>query len=109
MSDIAILKQKAGEVANSLGHSRDPNIILLYLVEELGEVVRAFLKETGHKSTNDRITESSKHEIGDVFFLLLRLAHVTDTDLEKELNNTINKVQKAKHKHITDRVSLKQQ
>lgn len=99
MSDIAELQKKAGGVATSLGHSPDPNIILLYLMEELGEVVRAFLKETGHKTTNDRITESSKHEIGDVFFLLLRLAHVTDTNLEKELENTIRKVQNAKMKH----------
>lgn len=95
MGDIADLQRKTGQIADSLHHSRDPHIILLYLMEELGEVARAFLKETGHKSTNNRITESYKHEIGDVMFLILRLANVTGINLEEELEYTLDKVRKA--------------
>jgi NTP pyrophosphatase (non-canonical NTP hydrolase) len=32
--------------------------------------------------------------MGDVFYLLLRLAAVTGTDLEEELGKTINKLEK---------------
>jgi NTP pyrophosphatase (non-canonical NTP hydrolase) len=73
---------------------KDPNIILLFLMEELGEVARAYLKEEGHKAGNDRVTETFRQELGDVFYLILRLAWATDTDLEAELTKTEKKLQK---------------
>lgn len=94
MSDVKAIQKRIGEIAKSLDHSADPKIILLFLLEELGEVTRAYLKEEGHKESNDRIKETFRQEMGDVFFLLLRLAYITDTDLEEELEKTIKKLEK---------------
>jgi NTP pyrophosphatase (non-canonical NTP hydrolase) len=94
MTAVSTLVGKIGEITNKYGHSRDPKIILLFLMEELGEVARAYLKEAGHKEGNDRVTETFREELGDVFYLLLRLAWATDTDLEAELAKTEKKLQK---------------
>ncbi|MDO8451361.1 MAG: MazG nucleotide pyrophosphohydrolase domain-containing protein [bacterium] len=92
MSDIHDLTIHAGKRAEELGHSDDPKVILLFLLEELGEVARAFLKEEGHKEDNNRIVETYKQELGDVFFLLLRLAHIKGIDLERQLEYTLEKL-----------------
>jgi NTP pyrophosphatase (non-canonical NTP hydrolase) len=93
MSDVKTLVSRIGTMTKKYGHSQDPNIILLFLMEELGEVARAYLKEIGHKKGNDRVTETFKQELGDVFYLILRLAWATDTDLEAELTKTEKKLQ----------------
>lgn len=95
MSDVKNLTSDVGKMTTTLGHSTDPTIILLFLMEELGEVARAYLKEGGHKAGNDRVTETFRQEMGDVFYLLLRLAAVTGTDLEEELGKTVGKLEKA--------------
>ncbi len=94
MSDTKILVDRIGTITKDLGQSKDPKIILLFLMEELGEVARAYLKEEGHKKGNDRVTETFRQELGDVFYLLLRLAWATNTDLEAELTKTEKKLQK---------------
>ena len=43
---------------------------------------------------NDRVTETFRQELSDVFYLILRLAWATDTDLEAELEKTEKKLQK---------------
>ncbi len=92
MADLKDLQEKTGNISKSLGHSDDPKIILLFLLEELGEVARAFLKEEGHKEDNKRIIETYSQEMGDVFFLLLRLAYVKDINLEEQLDHTLQKL-----------------
>jgi NTP pyrophosphatase (non-canonical NTP hydrolase) len=92
MSDIATLQKLVDKEASDMGHNRDPKIILLFLLEELGETARAFLKESGHKETNDRVVETYKQELGDVFFLLLSLAASRGIDLEEQLQYTIQKL-----------------
>lgn len=87
-----------GILTKQLHHSQDPTIILLFLMEELGEVARAYLKEEGHKTENNRVTETFRQEMGDVCMLLLRLAAVTGTDLEEELEKTEKKLLAAKDK-----------
>lgn len=94
--DIQTLRDRVGKQIKDLGHSEDPHIILLYLLEELGEAARAYLKENGYKEGNNRVAESFQEELGDVFLLLLRLAYVTNTDLEKQLQYTETKLVKAK-------------
>ena len=96
MNTLRDLQEQVGTQMKSLGNSEDPHIILLYLLEELGEAARAYLKENGYKAQNNRVTESFKQELGDVFLLLLRLSYVTDTDLEKQLQYTQEKLLKAK-------------
>lgn len=100
MSHVQALVTRIGAVTQKLGHSKDPHIILLFLMEELGEVARAYLKEKGHKEGNDRVTETFRQELGDVFYLILRLAWATDTDLEAELEKTEQKLQKSSQSSI---------
>ncbi len=95
MSDTKTLVDRIGAMTEENGHSKDPKIILLFLMEELGEVARAYLKEEGHKEGNDRVRETFRQEMGDVFYLLLRLAWATNTDLEAELVKTEKKLQKS--------------
>jgi NTP pyrophosphatase (non-canonical NTP hydrolase) len=100
MKNTNSLRDKVGRVVKRYGFSRDPNIILLFLTEELGEAIRAHLKETGHKEDNSMVTESFADELGDVFFLLLSLAHVSDIDLENRLENTIRKIEAKVKSHV---------
>jgi len=95
MKTLEELQEEVGATIAELQHSKDPHIILLYLMEELGEATRAFLKENGYKAQNNRVTETFQQEIGDVFFMILRLAYVTNTDLEKQLRYTLEKLHKA--------------
>lgn len=67
MSDTKILVDRIGTITKDLGQSKDPKIILLFLMEELGEVARAYLKEEGHKKGNDRVTETFRQELGTFF------------------------------------------
>lgn len=94
MHDVNTLTADVGRLTDSLSHSRDAHIILLFLLEEMGEMTRAYLKENGYKEGNDRVAESFRQEMGDVFMLLLRLAHVTGTDLEHSLAYTMDKLRK---------------
>jgi len=54
----------------------------------------AYLKENGYKEGNNRVTESFKQELGDAFLLLMRLSYVTNTDLEKQLTYTEEKLRR---------------
>ena len=92
MNSLSDLTKKVGETAKKLGHNEDPKIIFLFMLEELGETARAFLKEEGYKENNNRIAESSEQELGDVFFLLLRLAYLKNIDLEAVLERTLKKL-----------------
>lgn len=94
MKSVTALQEEISSLADSFEHTKDPKIILLFLHEELGEVTRAFLKAEGHKEDNTRVTESYKQELGDVFFLLLRFAAITNTDLQKQLLYTVEKLKK---------------
>jgi|WetSurMetagenome_2_1015567.scaffolds.fasta_scaffold1194103_1 NTP pyrophosphatase (non-canonical NTP hydrolase) len=101
MATISDLTQHIGLISKKLDHSMDPKITLLFLLEELGETARAFLKEEGYKADNNRIAETSAEELGDVLFLLLKLAYIKNIDLEDVLNHTISKLENSSSgKHI---------
>lgn len=96
MNDITTLQTRVAQTSHALGHSEDPTVILLFLLEELGEVSRAFLKERGHKQNNNRVMETFREEMGDLLYMLLRLAHATNVDLEESLEHTIQKLNEGK-------------
>jgi NTP pyrophosphatase (non-canonical NTP hydrolase) len=95
MAELQELERAVLQQTDELGHSRDPKTIMLFLMEELGEATRAYLKENGYKETNNRVAETFKQELGDVMLLLLRLSAVTGTDLEAMLKRTMEKLAKA--------------
>lgn len=93
MTDLHALQEKIGKLSSKLGHAEDPKVVMLFLLEELGEATRAYLKEDGFKEDNDRVAETFKEELGDVFYLLLRLAYVTNTNLETSVEHTFEKLE----------------
>jgi len=92
MADVKDLQKKVAEAAEELGHTHDPKVVILFFLEELGEVARAFLKEEGFKKTNPRVTETAAQEMGDLFLMILRLANVMGVDLEEALDRTLKKL-----------------
>lgn len=96
MATLPDLTDRIGKLSEELKHSMDPKITMLFLLEELGEASRALLKEEGFKEDNDRVVETSEQELGDVLFLLLKLAYIKKIDLEGVLERTIGKLQNAR-------------
>lgn len=92
MTSLHDLQAQVGQVARDLEHNTDPKITFLFLLEELGEAARAFLKEDGYKQSNDRVVETTEQELGDVLYLLLYLAYLKNIDLEAVLTQTITKL-----------------
>lgn len=67
------------------------HVVVLELLEELGEISHAITWEMGHKKHRP-VKEEIKEEIGDLLYLLLRLAYLKDVDLEKQLDYTMRKI-----------------
>ena len=64
---------------------------LLDLVSEVGEAAKAILKETHYGRTEFRPTTEWSDELGDTLFALICLANATGVDLEKALDQVLEK------------------
>ena len=64
---------------------------LLDLVSELGEVAKAVLKETDYGRTEFQPGPEWADELGDTLFALICLANATGVDLEKALDQVLEK------------------
>lgn len=76
------------------------SILILAIMEEVGEIARAYLAEHGRKPTNIRAQEDEtyKQELGDLLASILKLAIIKDIDLDERLIYTLGKIQKRKGK-----------
>ena len=73
---------------------RDGNVAesrLLDLVSEVGEAAKAILKETDYGRTEFQPTAEWADELGDTLFALICLANATGVDLEKALDQVLEK------------------
>ena len=64
---------------------------LLDLVSEVGEAAKAILKETDYGRTEFQPTAEWADELGDTLFALICLANATGVDLEKALDQVLEK------------------
>ena len=64
---------------------------LLDLVSELGETAKAVLKETDYGRTKFQPSAEWADELGDTLFALICLANATGVDLEKALDQVLEK------------------
>lgn len=64
---------------------------LLDLVSEVGEAAKAVLKETDYGRTEFQPTAEWADELGDTLFALICLANATGVDLEKALDQVLEK------------------
>ena len=72
--------------------------LILGIIEEVGEIARAYLAEHGKKRTNIRAQkdETYKQELGDLLASIIKLAVYKNINLDKRLNYTLNKIRHRK-------------
>lgn len=76
------------------------SILILGLVEELGEMARAYLAEHGRKKTNlaAQADETYEQELGDILVAILRFARIKKLNLDQRIMYTLKKIEKRKTK-----------
>jgi NTP pyrophosphatase (non-canonical NTP hydrolase) len=85
------------EVDTELIHSREfGSILILSLVEEIGEMSRAYLAKHGRKANNiaAQNDETYEQELGDILVTIIRFARIKNIDLDKRIMYTIGKIKR---------------
>lgn len=74
------------------------SILILSLVEELGELARAYLAKQGRKKTNlaAQRDESYEQELGDILAAILRFARIKHINLHEMIMYSLAKIEKRK-------------
>ena len=74
------------------------SILILSLVEEVGEMARAYLAKHGRKPTNisAQQDETYEQELGDILLAILRFARVKDINLDQRIMYSLRKIEKRK-------------
>lgn len=72
------------------------SILILQIVEEVGEMSRAYLAEHGRKETNlaAQADETYKQEMGDILVSILRLARIKHLNLHDSIMYSLKKIEK---------------
>lgn len=75
------------------------SIMILSIVEEVGEMARAYLAEHGRKKTNlaAQADESYEQELGDILLTILRFARVKKINLDERLMYSLKKIEKRRN------------
>ncbi|NCN58465.1 hypothetical protein COW99_06040 [Candidatus Roizmanbacteria bacterium CG22_combo_CG10-13_8_21_14_all_38_20] len=72
------------------------SFLILTLVEEIGEMARAYLAKHGRKPTNIAAQEDETYEqeLGDILVAILRFARIKHIDLDKAIDYSLKKIGK---------------
>ena len=72
------------------------SILILSLVEELGEMARAYLAEHGRKKSNiaAQMDETYEQELGDILLSILRFARIKHINLDERIMYSLQKIEK---------------
>lgn len=75
------------------------SFLILTLVEEIGEMARAYLAKHGRKPTNIAAQQDEKYEqeLGDILVSILRFARIKNIDLDKRIMYSLRKIER-RHK-----------
>ncbi len=94
---MAILKDFDKDVPREKEYG---SILILGLMEEVGEISRAYLAEHGRKPTNKAAQrdETYKQELGDLLISIMRLAIDKNINLDHRIQYTFKKIQRRKIK-----------
>lgn len=70
------------------------SILILTLVEEVGEMARAYLAEHGRKKTNlaAQRDETYEQELGDILVSILRFARIKNINLHERIMYSLEKI-----------------
>lgn len=74
------------------------SILILQIVEEVGEMSRAYLAKHGRKGSNiaAQEDESYRQELGDILVSILRLARIKKINLNDAMMYSLKKIEKRK-------------
>lgn len=74
------------------------SFLILNLVEEVGEMARAYLAKHGRKPTNiaAQQDETYEQELGDIMVSVIRFARIKNIDLHKRVMASLNKIKRRK-------------
>ncbi|RJQ25394.1 hypothetical protein C4577_05825 [Candidatus Parcubacteria bacterium] len=74
------------------------SMLILSLVEEIGEMARAYLAKHGRKPRNKaaQTDETYKQELGDILVSIIRFARIKNINLHDRIMYTIRKIEKRK-------------
>ncbi len=82
------------------------SILIITLLEELGEMARAYLAEHGRKKTNlsAQADETAEQELGDILVTILRYARIKNINLDEKIKYSLKKI---KHRKTKPKKALK--
>ena len=90
--DIKEAQKNVDKIIETYGGYWEPLSMLARLVEEVGEVSRAInIKHGGKKSKFKGDGREIEKELADLTFTLFAIANALNVDLDKELNEKIEK------------------
>ena len=74
------------------------SFLILSLVEEIGEMARAYLAKHGRKASNlaAQEDETYQQELGDLLLTILRFARIKNINLDERLTYSIEKIRRRK-------------
>jgi len=72
------------------------SVLILGLVEEIGEMARAYLAEHGRKPTNlaAQADETYEQELGDILVAIIRFARIKKINLHERIMYSLTKIEK---------------
>lgn len=88
MNDI---QERVNELIKKYDLESSTEIRFIDLISEVGELGKEILKGNDYGNKDFRNTENLESEIGDVFFSLICVANGLNMNLEKSLENVLNK------------------
>ena len=90
--EIKKAQENVDEIIKTYGGYWQPLSMLARLVEEVGELSRAVNIKHGDKKTKSQEDgREIEKELSDVLFTILAISNALNIDLDKELNDKINK------------------
>ena len=74
------------------------SILILSLVEEVGEMSRAYLAKHGRKPSNlsAQQDETYQQELGDILLAILRFARIKNINLDQRIMYSLRKIERRK-------------
>jgi NTP pyrophosphatase (non-canonical NTP hydrolase) len=89
-----------GEIDKDLKNQKEfGSILILSLVEELGEMSRAYLAKHGRKGSNlaAQQDETYEQELGDILVTIIRFAKIKNINLDERIMYTLRKIKRRKN------------
>ncbi len=105
MTEIRELQKKVNTFVKKNNLSTNPDILMIDLTSEIGELSKEVIKSTDYgRHKNRKITSETEYELGDVLFCLIRLAKEMNVDLNVALNKVLKKYEERAKKNKAKRI-----